>query len=343
MTSEVRDLSSEFRDLSSEVRDLSMKVEREALEKLFINPVYHVASSGSSRSPRPAERVDLKIKTIEYYGLWASNEVDRTKRMVYTMLPASDAEAGAPIAVPFRDAILSHIWPSSGAPDAASIAKLLNLAEGFHVQPRNFLILQKDAEKAFDEDVLLLLPAKSAVRSRLFKSSAAFDMVALQRYVGRELFLPKRDDGCVPFTRLLAWKAVSAIRTSVEDADASADLPSECELDTSPDDGATLASVVRMRAAGFGFKRNLASADAAASQTVATPAPVAAAAAASAAAAISVGHSPSHATAGKHGDVILCSSSSCHRHNKASTKCSNGMCGACCKAIARGCIFHKGG
>jgi hypothetical protein len=50
------------------------RARREAIERLLIQPQYTPRSSGSgaSRSPHPLERLDLKVATIDYYGLWAS-------------------------------------------------------------------------------------------------------------------------------------------------------------------------------------------------------------------------------------------------------------------------------
>jgi hypothetical protein len=90
------------------------------------------------RSLRDEHRVALKIETIEYYGLWASAEPDKTARNVFTMLASSAAEEAAPMPVPFKEAILAHIWPSVLAPKALDACGLLCLPEGFHVNPRNF-------------------------------------------------------------------------------------------------------------------------------------------------------------------------------------------------------------
>jgi hypothetical protein len=240
------------------------------LERLFIEPVFTVASSGSARSPRHDERLDLKIQTIEYYGLWASTEQDEKLRQVFTMLPGSDEEAAAPAAVPFSEAILAHIWPSGKARGSLAVGQLLGLPEGFHVTPRNFLILRKGAEQAFDADALLLFPcrgrddaapAAATARSRLFKVArmgAVKQQEAAAAFAGRQLYLPRAHDGHVPFMRLLAWKAVSALRASEEDADAQADLPVELDLNASQDDSAAAKRAVsRMCNAEFRFVKLL--------------------------------------------------------------------------------------
>jgi hypothetical protein len=78
------------------------------------------------------------------------------------MLASSAAEEAAPARVPFKEAILAHIWPSVLAAKALDAAGLLCLPEAFHVDPRNFLILRKPVERAFDADALLLLPRRTA-------------------------------------------------------------------------------------------------------------------------------------------------------------------------------------
>ena len=152
-------LAGQARDRAEHARD----AERAYFEQLYIRPVFSPpSSSGSSnRSPRDEHRVALKIETIDYYGLWASGEADKTARTVRTMLASSAAET-EPAPVPFREAILAHIWPSALATCAQNAGGLFGLPEAFHVTPRNFLILRKPVERAFDVDVLLLLPRRTA-------------------------------------------------------------------------------------------------------------------------------------------------------------------------------------
>ena len=262
-------LAGQARDRAERARD----VERAYFDQLYIRPVFSPPSSGgsSNRSPRDEHRVALKIATIEYYGLWASAESDETARRVFTMLASSAAEEAAPVSVPFKEAILAHIWPSVLAPKALDAGGLLCLPEGFHVNPRNFLLLRKPAKRAFDADALLLLPRRTPGEgqeavARVFShhtnrlphaeralfshaaeaaspaAAAAAAAAALAcgstGYDGRLLFLPRAADGRVPFMRLLAWKALSALRADHEDADAQADLPAELTLDATASSGA---------------------------------------------------------------------------------------------------------
>ena len=261
--------------------------ERAYFERLLIKPVFSpLSSSGgsSSRSPREEHRVALKIETIDYYGLWASAEADKTARTVRTMLASSAAET-EPAPVPFREAILAHIWPSALAICAQDAGGLFGLPEAFHVTPRNFLILRKPVERAFDVDALLLLPRRTAggeqqVASRLFRrhvsrlpeaeramfapatatsSPAAAPICTSDGYDGRLLFLPRASEGRVPFMHLLAWKAVSALRAAHEDIDAQEGLPADLDLDATDTSGAATragsAAAKRLTSAGVLFLR----------------------------------------------------------------------------------------
>jgi hypothetical protein len=206
---------------------------------LFVKPAFVPKSSGSTRSPRrDDDHFELKQQTIEFYGLWASFEKDVRQRQVFTMLPLSDMEAAAPTppSVSFSEAVLSHIWRSSQPTEG--IAASLHLDEAFHVDPRNFLILRKHAEVAFDAGVLLLMPsADGAVRSRLFlaKESRLPDTYPKELLTGmaeRTLFLPLAAERRVPFMRLLGWTVVSHLREYSEDVSAWGDPPKELALDT---------------------------------------------------------------------------------------------------------------
>lgn len=246
---------------------MRIEQERQRLERLFIRPIYHIpSSSGSSRSPRKEERVDLKIHAVDYYGLWDSStkHLAPKLRKVYTMLPSEDPDKPR-VSVLFKDAILSHIWSSGQEEAVGNVAALLCLPDDFHVKPRNFLILDKEAEVAFDADAILLFPHGAGegtfigARSRLLRiERAGMDEESKKKvrtYAGRELFLPRANEGHVPYLRLLAWKAVSALRAREDERDASAELPDELVLNASLDDAkeAPLKAVARLREAGYKF------------------------------------------------------------------------------------------
>ena len=109
------------------------------------------------------------------------------------------------------------------------------------MDPRNFLILSKSVELAYDADALLLLPrrgidgAPPAAVARVFGGRLLrlpeSVKAQLRSYGGQKLHLPRASEGCIPFMRLLAWKAVSALRAANEETDSFADLPSDVHLD----------------------------------------------------------------------------------------------------------------
>ena len=173
------------------------------------------------------------------------------------MLPSSAAAPGmAPAPIPFRDAILSHIWPAKAGP--SEIAQLLHLEPDFNVRPRNFLILPKDVETAFDSDDLLLLPFREqspqprlGVRARLHPDSGVNHALRWANHV--PLYLPLEAEGNVPYLRLLAWKAISAIRAAFEGTD---ECPNFIDLDASLNgDGAVRRVSERYIQGGGKFRR----------------------------------------------------------------------------------------
>lgn len=212
---------------------------RAELERLLIPPRYSIASSPSStssrgtRSPLPDERFQLKLDVISYYGLWdpATMSGDLVQRRVFTVL----SPTAEPVAL--KDAILAHIWPSAFAGMSAHLRRELGLPAAFHVQPRNFLLLDKAVERAFDSDALLLLPARGVppapptVRARVFHAGATATAGAILPLAGRNLHLPLAAEGRVPFMRLLAWKAFSALRADAEACDGDDELPSEVDIE----------------------------------------------------------------------------------------------------------------
>lgn len=214
---------------------------RAELERLLILPTCSVASSpsrGATVLLRSQERFRLKVEVISFYGLWdpaTADEPDVALRRVFTMLPerGGSGDGVARVSVALSDAVLAHIWPSVLASESDAMRCLLGLPPAFHLKVRNFLILDERAAGAFDADALLLLPVRAAlpappcVRARPFRlaevalsGTAARD--AVEALAGRELFLPLAADGRVPFMRLLAWKALSALRAGAEEADENA-------------------------------------------------------------------------------------------------------------------------
>lgn len=116
--------------------------------RLFVKPV-HSTGASSQRSPRKEERLDLKLHVISYYGMVDPNDPKRC----FTHVEGPS--------VLLQDATMAHIWPSSDADNAGLLADELKLPHGFHIHPRNFLLLPEDVHKAFDSGWLLFLPTKA--------------------------------------------------------------------------------------------------------------------------------------------------------------------------------------
>ena len=133
--------------------------------------------------------------------------------------------------VTFKDATLAHIWPSALARESDLLCQQLGLPPAFHVHVRNFLVLDRAVELAFDADALLLLPARAeppappSVRARAFRielfehQAAAADggvaaRASIASLAGHELHLPHAGEGRVPFMRLTPL--VERVRTGVE-------------------------------------------------------------------------------------------------------------------------------
>ena len=236
--------------LVAAVERSSLATRRAELERLLIRPTFSIASSpsttatsGGARSPRAHERVQLKRDVIAFYGLWdpaTEHLPDVSSRRVFTMLSPSGCPR-APVA--FKDAILAHIWPSALARESDALRQQLGLPPAFHVHVRNFLILDRVVELAFDADALLLLPARAqppappSVRARAFRvddRAAAADGGAARASVdalaGSELHLSRACEGHVPFMRLLAWKAFSALRAGAGAYDGEAAFPVDVDV-----------------------------------------------------------------------------------------------------------------
>lgn len=244
----------------------ALRQERAELERLFITRVPHTPGSwASQRSPPPNERFSLKMATIDYYGLWASKEGDdSTAWTVHPMLAADGLADGKPAPLPFKEAILSHVWPSKGGGETDKLAALPGLPPTFSVEPRNFLILPKFFEQAFDGDAMLLLPHRGqppgvSVRLHRLDVLPPADAAKLRDFcsVPRKLYFPGAADGKLPFLRALGWKALSALRAQQADAAEAAEaaVPEFFDADVSMDaDGVAPLRAALDRAARVGVR-----------------------------------------------------------------------------------------
>jgi hypothetical protein len=304
----LEDLTATGRTTAASLEALARADQLRLFERLMIRPTparpmsrgspsSSGGASSSRRSPGTAdERIELKKAVITYYGLWVNDADGGTSSVqqegapppaaqpslrsrVYTMLVAPVADGAARPSVSFSDAVLAHIWPSSMKSGAVSVRRLLHLPADFHLDVRNFLILNKSVESAFDADALLLLPARAeqdapaVVRARTFRlerfraskeqAVAEVDRSAISALDGLDLFLPCAKDKKLPFLRLLAWKAVSALRAAAEaDDDGIAaraeELHRDVVFDASLDIGGTAAvhvhrTVSDLKSAGLIF------------------------------------------------------------------------------------------
>jgi hypothetical protein len=246
----------------------AMKVaqDRKDFERLFIEPVRHTSGSWASvRSPKVDERFDLKVATVTHYGLWKFREGDDPKLWtVYPMLSDAAYVDNKPVALPFKDVILAHVWPSkSGNPETHDVASLLGLPHTFAVEPRNFLLLPKFFESAFDSDSMLLLPrsgAPPAVSARAHQVDLlpAHERQRLSAFCSTTptLYLPLASEGGLPFLRVLGWKGLSAIRArALHEAEALAGVPEFFDADVSLDgDGQPPLKKAMTRAASLGVR-----------------------------------------------------------------------------------------
>ena len=133
--------------LQASLAELTRRSDLSDFQRLFIQPT---ASTGVSvRSPVEDERVNLKRRVIEFYGL---ADPDNNGR--------SFTHVGGP-SVEYKYATLAHIWPSGAADTAGLLQHALRLSEAFHINPRNFLVILDDVHRAFDSVSLLLLPLKA--------------------------------------------------------------------------------------------------------------------------------------------------------------------------------------
>jgi hypothetical protein len=171
------------------------------------------------RSPEPAERLPLKRKVIDYYGLKTAGG------KVFTMVGPKEGEATEQQPelrepVDMEQAILAHVYPSSKARtrEAEMMREDFHLPRGFEAESRNFLILPKELEESFDAGAVVILPTKKDPPTaviRVFDISRAKNR-DVAKYDGRTLYLPRAAAGKVPYFRLLAWRAVSVLRENDE-------------------------------------------------------------------------------------------------------------------------------
>lgn len=149
------------------------------------------------------------------------------------------------------------------------VAALLGLPRNFSVGPRNFLILPKIFEVAFDSDVMMLLPRRGEPPSVAVRFNCnpgdTVPAIQLERLrvfcdASPTLYLPRaaEPDRRVPWLRVLGLKALSAIRAREEEAGAMDDIPDFIDVNVSTDAQGVqplMAVVNKGRAAGTRYRQ----------------------------------------------------------------------------------------
>ena len=144
-------------------------------------------SSPSRRAARTG-RVDFKRSVADFYGLTHADP-----NMLVDMLG---------VVRRFDEVTLAHIWPASYG-NFGDYAKEMALPADFYIQPRNFLLLDRELHVAFDDGRIAFLPSRAGIKVRVLRPEGLSNaMLALD---GRALHLPK--PGATPFKRTLGWFA----------------------------------------------------------------------------------------------------------------------------------------
>lgn len=109
MASQLSELRKKLSELANSNRELANASRKQELEPLLIQPTYSVSTGTGIRSPKSTEeRLSLKVKVCEYYGLWASENENNYLRKVYPMLQPDGSEGRYSVDSP------TCTWPTSG-------------------------------------------------------------------------------------------------------------------------------------------------------------------------------------------------------------------------------------
>jgi hypothetical protein len=154
---------------------------------------------GSVRFPATeTEKRKFKKAVAAHYGLASG-----TKGMLFNMLGEEKSKA---------EVTLAHIWPRSytnwGEP-----CEHLGMPGDFYKNPRCFLLLSKEVERAFDEGVLILVPSQPqgaagsrAITIHIIQPGHVLATAYVNSLDGRQLHIPQG----LPYCRLLAFFALQA-------------------------------------------------------------------------------------------------------------------------------------
>lgn len=188
---------------------------------------------GATRFPgSEAERVAFKQEVAEFYGL--------TSLLPGTMLDMFNNRR-------FKNNVtLAHIWPASYT-NWEEPCNELALPEGFHRDPRNFLLLPRDVHTAFDLGRIIFVPSTTHITCYVLPGHHLSKRV--RKLHGKALHLPKHDAGGVPYKRQLAYFALRAKGRAVVDASIQASLEAAMSASADASGNAALQELERrMRA-----------------------------------------------------------------------------------------------
>ena len=221
IAAEIRNLATGQQELATGQQELKAKfeaseakAEKARISRFIIQPGPPSKSSPSRASLRELaedKRNDIKAEVLDYYGLLVNCEgSDKKLWTAHTMLDTPDSPP-----LPLKACTLAHIWPKEQAMLASELAAELELPDGFYTQPRNYLILPRDAHEGFDNEALMFVPsANGSIKVRKWRVEDRSDdeAASLAKYFGRELTWPNKQTASpsLPFMRLLAFRMMSA-------------------------------------------------------------------------------------------------------------------------------------
>ena len=210
------DVASMRQEMATAAATAAAQAARAHILSLVVQPLAPARSSlrseETARSDHDA-RIALKKRVIEYYGLGVDLAgSDSALWRSRTMLCDSTS-----VALPFEACTLAHIWPKDKQRFADAISMELKLPDNFYGEPRNYLVLPRDAHTAFDSEALLLVPTRSgAIRVRKWRVDVLKkgESDALGKYYDKLLQWPTSSSAspCLPFMRLMAWRMMTAVR-----------------------------------------------------------------------------------------------------------------------------------
>lgn len=158
---------------------------------------------GSLRLPADGwHKREFKKEVAAHYGLTSPNE-----GMVFNMLGEEKSKS---------EVILAHIWPRSYT-NWDDPCQHLGMPKEFYRDPRCFLLLPEEVEKAFDKGVLIFIPSppegaagRRAIAIHVIQPRHALATDYVKSLDGKQLNIPQG----LPYCRILAFFALMAKRVA---------------------------------------------------------------------------------------------------------------------------------